>query len=376
MLKTAAFISIIGLSASVTYAQSAADFSGEWKLNQARSEISKQLTPPEIYRKVDQSAASVTVWARSGEGATPRSLLYPLDGRTEVRNADGLSYSTQTKWEGSVLMANTLVGGAGGSYTIMERWKRSANGSTLTIRRNVVDARGETESTLVYEAPSTARPALLSSAAREGIPARPPATRADEDFIVPSGTRVLLQLKNAVDTKHSAVGDRVYLQTAMPVFINQHMVIPVGSYVMGTITESQRAPKAKGHSSLNISFDSITLPNGVTRDFRSRAGSVDTAADLDREEGRLTGGNNNRKNAETVGATTAGGAAIGTIAGAARNAPLTGLGIGAAAGGAAGLIGVLMSRGPDVVLRPGTSVEMVLDRDIRFTSDELTSSGR
>ncbi|HEY3740848.1 MAG TPA: hypothetical protein VGL53_13440 [Bryobacteraceae bacterium] len=293
-----------------------------------------------------------------------------------MRKAGGLSYSTQTKWEGAAMLANILVGGTGTSYTIMERWKRSSSGSTLTIRRNIVDAHGETESTLVYEAPAMPRPVLSSAAAHEGIPAPAQAPRAGDDFIVPSGTRVLLQLKNAVDTKHSAVGDRVYLQTSMPVFINQHMVIPVGSYVMGTITESQRAPKGKGHSLLNISFDSLTLPNGVTRDFRSRAGSVDTAANLDRDEGRLTGGNNNGKNAKTVGTTAAEGAAIGTLAGAARSAPLTGLGIGAAAGGAAGLIGVLMSRGPDVVLHPGASVEMVLDRDIRFTSDELTSPGR
>jgi type IV secretion system protein VirB10 len=145
---------------------------------------------------------------------------------------------------------------------------------------------------------------------------------------------------------------------------------------MGTITESQRAGKGKGRSALNIRFDSITLPNGVTRDFRSRAGSADSTGDLNRDEGRITGDNRNGQNAKTVGTAAAGGAAIGTIAGAARNAPLKGLGVGAAAGGAAGLIGVLMTRGPDVVLRPGASVEMVLDRDISFTADEVSRWGR
>ena len=52
-----------------------------------------------------------------------------------------------------------------------------------------------------------------------------------------------------------------------------------------------------------------------------------------------------------------------------------GAGIGAAAGAAAGLIGVLVTRGPDAVLSRGTTVEMVLDRSISFTESELNFAG-
>src|SRR5438445_643299 len=38
---------------------------------------------------------------------------------------------------------------------------------------------------------------------------------------------------------------------------------------------------------------------------------------------------------------------------------------------AAGLIGVLATRGPDAVLAKGTTVEMVLDRPVSFTENEL-----
>ena len=51
-----------------------------------------------------------------------------------------------------------------------------------------------------------------------------------------------------------------------------------------------------------------------------------------------------------------------------------GAGIGAAAGAVAGLAGVFGSRGPDVVIPQGTTMEMVLDRELRFTAAEL--SGR
>jgi type IV secretion system protein VirB10 len=48
-----------------------------------------------------------------------------------------------------------------------------------------------------------------------------------------------------------------------------------------------------------------------------------------------------------------------------------GLGIGAAAGAAAALTGILLTRGPDVVLSKGSTVEMLLDRSLTFDEAEL-----
>jgi hypothetical protein len=48
-----------------------------------------------------------------------------------------------------------------------------------------------------------------------------------------------------------------------------------------------------------------------------------------------------------------------------------GAGIGAAAGAAAGQMGVLISRGPDAVMAKGSTIEMVLDRQLRFEDTEL-----
>ena len=377
MPKTLAIIFFLCFTTAASLAQSFTDFSGEWKLNPGRSELGRLPMAPTTNLKVDQSTSTITISTSSGDASTPKMLLYPLDGRTEKRKSGDISYSTQTKWEGAAMLSNTIVAGGGKNHTIMERWKLSSNGATLTIRRTLVDSRGETEALLVYENPS-AHPAVTRQQAPPAeSPTRPtlavatrPSTRADDDFVVAAGTRMLLHLRNAVDTKHSTAGDRVYLQTSYPVFVNQQLVIPQGSYVMGTIVESERAGKVKGRAALNIRFDSITLPNGVTRDFRSRVGSADSAQTD--EEGRIKGESGKGNDARTVATTTAAGAGIGTLAGAAKGAPLKGLGIGSAAGAAAGLIGVLMTRGPDVILRPGTSVEMVLDRDIRFNADELS----
>src|ERR1700722_8235648 len=120
------------------------------------------------------------------------------------------------------------------------------------------------------------------------VPAKP------QDFTVSAGTKVPLSLINTISTKHSVAGDRVYLETAFPILADGRIVIPVGSYVAGTVTEVKKAGRVKGRSELYIRFDSLTLPNGVTRDFRSRMGSIDARGDehLDKKEGMVQGDSN------------------------------------------------------------------------------------
>jgi type IV secretion system protein VirB10 len=124
----------------------------------------------------------------------------------------------------------------------------------------------------------------------------------------------------------------------------------------------------KGRAELYVRFDTLTLPNGVTRDFRSRPGSLDGSnkGELDRTEGKIKGDSDKIGDTTTVGTGAGWGAMVGGISSGAKGA-----GIGAAAGAAAGLIGVMMSRGPDAMLERGTTLEMVLDRDLVYTLDEL-----
>ena len=116
--------------------------------------------------------------------------------------------------------------------------------------------------------------------------AQDPAVTTPE-FTIGTGTKVPLSLINSVSTKHSAEGDRVYLETVFPVLVNGRIVVPVGSYVAGTVTQLKKPGRTKGRGELYVRFDSLTLPNGVTRDFHARIGSMDgnTRNELDRTEG-------------------------------------------------------------------------------------------
>src|SRR5579864_1823901 len=193
------------------------------------------------------------------------------------------------------------------------------------------------------------------------------------DYVVDTGTKVPLTLINSVSTKHSVEGDRVYLQTVYPIMVNGRIVIPPGSYVAGTVTEVKRPGRVKGRGELFLRFDSLTLPNGITRDFRARIGTMDGRAneDFDRAEGKIKSEGNKGGDARTVGEAAAAGASIGVIAGGVAGHYGMGAGIGAAAGAAAGLMGVLLTRGPDAVLAKGSTIEMILDRSLHFEESEL-----
>lgn len=193
------------------------------------------------------------------------------------------------------------------------------------------------------------------------------------EFTVPPGTRIPLSMINSISTKTAADGDRVYLETVFPILENGKVVIPPGSYVAGTVTETKRPGRVKGRGELWIRFDSLTLPNGVTRDFRARMSGLDGTASetLDKNEGKIKGEGDKAGDLKTVGEAGAGGATLGGLAGAAAGHAGLGAGIGAAAGATAGLLGVLLSRGPDAVLARGTTMEMVTDRPLQFTIADI-----
>jgi hypothetical protein len=210
--------------------------------------------------------------------------------------------------------------------------------------------------------------------AQEAIPASDPAPiPAVKQYTVETGVRIPLALINSVSTKHSASGDRVYLETVFPILANGKIAIPPGSFVSGTITEVKRPGRVKGRGELYLRFDTLTLANGVTRDFRGRLGGVDGrgSEELDRKEGKVISEGNKGGDARTIAETTAAGASIGVVAGAASKSVGMGSAIGAGAGAAAGLAEVLLTRGPDAVLAKGSTIEMVLDRPLMFTDEDL-----
>jgi len=203
----------------------------------------------------------------------------------------------------------------------------------------------------------------------------PPASTAAPagEYVIAPGTRIPLGLINSVSTKNAAEGDRVYLETVFPIMAGGRIVIPPGSWVAGTVTEVKRPGRVKGRGELYLRFDCLTLPNGVTRDFRARVGGIDGRGgeEFDKTEGKIRSEGNKAGDARTVAEAAGAGASVGLIAGSVGQHYAMGGGIGAAVGATAGLMAVLLTRGPDAVLAKGSTIEMVTDRPLQFQKSEI-----
>ncbi|MBI3934076.1 MAG: hypothetical protein HY316_05245 [Acidobacteria bacterium] len=209
----------------------------------------------------------------------------------------------------------------------------------------------------------------------------PPAQDRPQQYVVPAQTRIPLVLVNSVSTKTSEVGDRVYLQTAFPVSANGRIVIPEGSYVTGTITQVKRPGRIKGRGEMYVRFDTLMLRNGVSRDFRGTVTATDgSQSEIAEKEGKIEAEGTKGEDAAVIAGGAVQGASTGAVIGAVDSTSrgsgaAIGAGIGAGIGATAGMIGVLLTRGSEVLLLRGTSLEMQLDRDLIFYSDEINFLG-
>lgn len=361
-----AFVGLLPLAA----ADPDRDFSGVWFLDEQQSDLRALKTAPAALLTVSQDGPTIQC-AESGKDGKSALWVYHTDNTESKYKIQEARMNSMTKWEGSALLINTIVTGSQ-NYVVTDRWKLSRDHSVLTIKRRIQHAvtGTETEAILVYrnQSPHNSGGERSADAASPVRDAPQPST----EFVVPAGTKIPLALVNSLSTKHSGEGDRVYLETVFPITIDSHIIIPRGSYVAGTLTEVKRPGRVKGKGEMFLRFDTLTLPNGVTRNFRSRLGGADPeSGEFDRDEGKIRSEGNKGGDARRVAETTAAGTAIGGIAGSAAGHVGMGAGIGAAAGAAAGLASVLLSRGPDLVLPKGTTFQLVLDRSLRFQPNEV-----
>jgi hypothetical protein len=187
-------------------------------------------------------------------------------------------------------------------------------------------------------------------------------------YNVPSGTKIPLTLTQGLTSKTAKEGDPVYAQTAFPITQDNHIVIPAGSYVQGVIRRVVRPGRVKGRAELQMSFTSMIFPNGYTVLLPATVHGVPGSQSVDTKgsEGTIQGQGSKGKDAATIAKTAGAGAGIGAISGSGKGA-----GIGAAAGSALGIATVLLTRGPEIQLDPGSSIEMILERDLSLEGTKL-----
>jgi hypothetical protein len=180
---------------------------------------------------------------------------------------------------------------------------------------------------------------------------------------IPQGSHLLLRMENSLSTRTAKEGDYVYLRSASPITVDGKIIVPVGSYVQGVVAETKRSGRVSGRAELAIRLETLTLAQGQVVKFAPHLNSVDSG-----DSGQKVAGTENKveqaptvgKDAARIAILTGTGASIGGIA----DRSWTGAGIGAAAGSAVGLATVLLTRGKEVELRQGSTLDVVFDRPI------------
>ena len=194
-------------------------------------------------------------------------------------------------------------------------------------------------------------------------------------YTVPAGTKVLLELRSAINTKSAKAGDGVYLSSTFPVVVGNRVMIPTGVYVQGMVDRVQRGGRVKGKAQLDMHFTSIIFPNGTVVEIPgvvdSMPGAKKQTVKNDGEGTIQQDGDKGRNAGRTAEIALPSGAGIGTIGGAASGHPIEGGLAGLGAGLATVGIVSLFTRNADVDIPAGTQLEMVLQRPLLLEEENL-----
>ena len=260
---------------------------------------------------------------------------------------------------------------------------QKSRGSLTRLAILVLAAAALAGSLSTASAQDSANPSPTSQPAAPATvpPPAPPEVAANQQnrkiYIVPAGTKVLLQLRSAINTKSAKPGDGVYLDSSFPVVVGNRVMIPAGVYVQGVVDRVQRAGRVSGRSQLDMHFTSIIFPNGSVVEIPGMVNSLPGATDQTVKndgEGTVEQNPNKTRNAGKVGRVSVPtGATVGTIGGIAGGRPLAG-GLGGLGAGLAAMgLATLFTRGADVNIPMGTQVEMVLQRPLYLEDANLAS---
>jgi type IV secretion system protein VirB10 len=222
--------------------------------------------------------------------------------------------------------------------------------------------------------PASSEPSAQAStqpAAQSTTPVRP-------TYTVPIGTKVLLQLNSAINSKSAKPGDGVYLTSIFPVVVGNRVMIPSGVYVQGVIDNVIRGGRIKGKAQLDMHFTSIIFPNGSVVEIPGMVNSLPGASHQSvKNDGEGTieqSGDKGRNAGETAKVAIPTGAGVGTIAGAVGGHPIEGGLAGLGAGLATVGIVSLFTRNADVEIPSGTQVEMLLQQPLKLQESNVAGS--
>ena len=182
---------------------------------------------------------------------------------------------------------------------------------------------------------------------------------------LPEGSRISLQLNDHLSTKLSSEGDMFTANVIVPIYQGDRLVIPKGSTVSGSISRILRPGRIKGKAVMNLLFQSIRIPGRGDFPIVASLARVDPGGNAGVEgEGSVKGEGSTGGDVARVLTPGLAGAGIGGLAGGGRGAA-----IGGGVGAFVGLATVFSTRGKDLEMRRGSTMDISLDRALSIPTD-------
>jgi hypothetical protein len=177
-------------------------------------------------------------------------------------------------------------------------------------------------------------------------PNDPPRYGLPPQLTIKPGTFVMVRVDQMLSSNHNQPGDVFSATLMQPVVVDGVVVAQRGQTVMGRVAEAQKS-KAGHDARLGLELTGLTLVDGTQATVRSQ---------LVARRGPTTPGG---QEVGTVATTTAMGATVGAVADWGRGAA-----IGAGAGAAAGIIGVLLTHNHPSVVYPETALTFRIETPV------------
>ena len=175
--------------------------------------------------------------------------------------------------------------------------------------------------------------------------------RKTSKYVVPVDTTIHLRMNDKLSSKNAQVGNQFTTTVVTPVYVKGIEVIPAGSIVTGHVTHVDRASRKSEAGSLDVTFTSIKIPNGVNYPI---SGSL-VGSDGTDNEADIKGKSSKKRNAKFIGRGMVVG---GLINGAA----------GVATGGLFGAARGLIKKGEEAQVDPGTEFDIMLNRSVSMSA--------
>lgn len=179
------------------------------------------------------------------------------------------------------------------------------------------------------------------------------AAQSAREVTIEAETKARLVLQSQLSSKLNEVGDPVRTTFEEPIYVNGELVIPQGTEVRGRVTHVKAAGRPHKSGEMGIVFERIIMPWGEEPISLMLTAADDWDDDKKLKadaEGQVKGGKQGGKTVDNViRGTSVGAAGAGVIV-------LSGGGGAAGAGalGAGALGGLMLTKGAEVRLAPGT----------------------